>query len=192
MMVSVLRVACEFGCDYRARKNGLLSDKHYPSRSGQTSLATAEANFTKPRTSHFFDLCTYLKGFCHRWCSDEVCMGIQYQVKTFWLTSFRHWIKPKMTIVWVMQLFWLCENLSKDPNHSGNLESSIACISSWVLILIRCSWYFPSLNISSAFSLLKEQHIPRSVGCISKIAAQLMGCPFHTHFFIIPVSSFSW
>ena len=33
-------------------------DKHYPSRSGQTSLATAVANFTKPRTSHFFDLCT--------------------------------------------------------------------------------------------------------------------------------------
>ena len=33
-------------------------DKHYPSRSGQTSLATAVANITKPRTSHFFDLCT--------------------------------------------------------------------------------------------------------------------------------------
>ena len=32
-------------------------DKHYPSRSGQTSLAKAVANFTKPRTSHFFDLC---------------------------------------------------------------------------------------------------------------------------------------
>ena len=32
-------------------------DKHYPSRSGQTSLATAVANFTKPCTSHFFDLC---------------------------------------------------------------------------------------------------------------------------------------
>ena len=35
----------------------LKCDKHYPSRSGQTSLATAVANFTKPRTSHFFDLC---------------------------------------------------------------------------------------------------------------------------------------
>ena len=33
-------------------------DLHYPNRSGQTSLATAVANFTKPRTSHFFDLCT--------------------------------------------------------------------------------------------------------------------------------------
>ena len=33
-------------------------DKHYPSRSGQTSVATAVENFTKPRTSHFFDLCT--------------------------------------------------------------------------------------------------------------------------------------
>ena len=32
-------------------------DKHYPSRSRQTSLATAVANFTKPRTSHFFDIC---------------------------------------------------------------------------------------------------------------------------------------
>ena len=41
-------------------------DKHYPSRSGQTSLATAVANFTKPRTSHFFDLCTMsvFKGVC--------------------------------------------------------------------------------------------------------------------------------
>ena len=35
-------------------------DKHYPSRSGQTSLATAGANFTKPRTSHFFGLCILL------------------------------------------------------------------------------------------------------------------------------------
>ena len=33
-------------------------DKHYPSRFRQTSLATAVANFTKPRTSHFFSLCT--------------------------------------------------------------------------------------------------------------------------------------
>ena len=33
-------------------------DENSPSRSGQTSLATAVANFTKPRTSHFFDLCT--------------------------------------------------------------------------------------------------------------------------------------
>ena len=32
-------------------------DMHNPSRFGQTSLATAVANFTKPRTSHFFDLC---------------------------------------------------------------------------------------------------------------------------------------
>ena len=32
-------------------------DKHYPSRSGQTSLATAGANFTKPRTSLLADLC---------------------------------------------------------------------------------------------------------------------------------------
>ena len=32
-------------------------DKHYSSRSGQTSLAKAVANFNKPRTSHFFDLC---------------------------------------------------------------------------------------------------------------------------------------
>ena len=35
-----------------------ICDKHYPSRSGQTSLAIAVTNFTKPRTSHFFDLCT--------------------------------------------------------------------------------------------------------------------------------------
>ena len=35
-------------------------DKHYPSRSGQSSLATAVANFTKPRTRHFFDLCIYM------------------------------------------------------------------------------------------------------------------------------------
>ena len=34
-------------------------DKHYPSRSGQTSLATAVANFIKQRTSHFFDLCIH-------------------------------------------------------------------------------------------------------------------------------------
>ena len=37
-------------------------DKHYPSRSGLTSLATAVTNFTKPRTSHFFGLCTWIIG----------------------------------------------------------------------------------------------------------------------------------
>ena len=44
---------------YRARKNGLQNIvKKDPSRFGQTSLATAGINFTKPRTSHFFGLCT--------------------------------------------------------------------------------------------------------------------------------------
>ena len=56
-------------------------DKHYPSRSGQTSLATAGANFTKPRTSQFFGLCklhnhtcfNYLQGGYSRQNSiDEV------------------------------------------------------------------------------------------------------------------------
>ena len=57
---------------YSAQKNCLYlqgpkkwfaeRDKHYPSRSGQTSLATAGANFTKPRTSHFFGLCKGLGG----------------------------------------------------------------------------------------------------------------------------------
>ena len=41
-------------------------DKHYPSRSGQTSLATAVANFTKPRTSHFFNLCISLNALLPR------------------------------------------------------------------------------------------------------------------------------
>ena len=36
-------------------------DKHYPSRFRQTSLATAVTNFTKPRTSHFFGLCRFVK-----------------------------------------------------------------------------------------------------------------------------------
>ena len=36
-------------------------DKHYLSRFRQTSLATAVTNFTKPRTSHFFDLCILRK-----------------------------------------------------------------------------------------------------------------------------------
>ena len=30
------------------------SDKHYPSRSRQTSLATAVADFTKPVTKNYF------------------------------------------------------------------------------------------------------------------------------------------
>jgi len=47
-----------FRCVQGPKKWFAKCDKHYPSRSGQTSLATAVANFTKPRTSHFFDLCT--------------------------------------------------------------------------------------------------------------------------------------
>ena len=46
---------------YRARKNGLQNMvKKDPSRSGQTSLATAGINFTKPCTKKCSQLCTNL------------------------------------------------------------------------------------------------------------------------------------
>ena len=62
-------------------------DKHYPSRSGQTSLATAVANFTKPRTSHFFDLCT-----------PSFLSTLQLQSKIWtWKRGFRN---PKIPRSW--------------------------------------------------------------------------------------------
>ena len=43
---------------YRARKYGLQNIvKKDPGRAKQKSQGTAGRNFTKPRTSHFFDLC---------------------------------------------------------------------------------------------------------------------------------------
>ena len=39
-------------------------DKHYPSRSGQSSLATAVTNITKPVTKNNFGPSTYVKKLC--------------------------------------------------------------------------------------------------------------------------------
>jgi len=38
--------------------------------------------------------------------------------------------------------------------------------------------------------MLKEQHIPRSVGKVSNIAAQEIGVPFHSQYFSIDLSPF--
>ena len=35
-----------------------MAENDYDSKTTQAGLATVIANFTKPRTSHFFDLCT--------------------------------------------------------------------------------------------------------------------------------------
>ena len=50
-------------------------DKHYPSRSGQTSLATAVANFTIPRTSHFFDLCIGKREWQRFWLQESFSLS---------------------------------------------------------------------------------------------------------------------
>ena len=41
-------------------------DKHYPSRSGQTSLATAAANITKPVTKNNFGPSTKINQMSHQ------------------------------------------------------------------------------------------------------------------------------
>ena len=61
MMMALRSEPCPFSHLQGPKKLFARCDKHYPSRSGQTSLGTAVANFTKPRTSHFFDLCTKLR-----------------------------------------------------------------------------------------------------------------------------------
>ena len=72
---------------------------------------------------------------------------------------------------------------------SGTFDSSTAHILSCEFIFCVADRYLLSLNIRSAFSLLNEQHMPLSVACIVKIAAQLIGLPLHKHFLIIPESS---
>ena len=46
-------------------------DKHYPSRSGQTSLATAVANITKPVTKNNFGPSTFLFKMIYFFFRDE-------------------------------------------------------------------------------------------------------------------------
>ena len=48
------------------------------------------------------------------------------------------------------------------------------------------SLYLLSLNISSALSMLNEQHIPLSVGNMEKMLEQLSLRPFQAHHFRIP------
>ena len=58
---------------YRARKNGLQNIvKKDPGRVQQNSQRTAGKNLTKPRTSHFFGLCTYLVSMCSLTCTNLI------------------------------------------------------------------------------------------------------------------------
>ena len=125
---------------------------------------------------------TYLEGFCNWWC-NLVCMCVQNQIQALGIAGFRCRIKPRLTSY---PGYLVAECQSKKTHQSGSLWPALACIASWCLILITCSLYLPSWYISSARSLLKEQHIPWSVGCILKIAAQLRGFPLHKHFFNSP------
>ena len=61
--------------------------------------------------------------------------------------AFRHFLSKNLIII-------------TSPHHFGNLEPALACMASCSVILVTCSWYLPSTYISSAFCLLKEQHIP--------------------------------
>ena len=54
------------------------------------------------------------------------------------------------------------------------------------------SLYLLSLNMASALCLLKEQHMPRSVGNMVKMLEQFSRTPFHAHHFSIPVISKVW
>ena len=50
--------------------------------------------------------------------------------------------------------------------------------------------YLLSRNISSAFCILNEQHMPRSVGNMVNMLEQLTRTPFHAHHFITPEHAF--
>ena len=50
--------------------------------------------------------------------------------------------------------------------------------------------YIPELMIESAASMLKEQHMPASVGNILKMAEQETGWPFHSQYLRTEVSPF--
>ena len=70
--------------------------------------------------------------------------------------------------------------------HSGTVElSKLNSLSRWVS-LSMCSLYLLLLNISSAFCMLKEQHMPRLVGNNVKILEQSSFTPFQEHCLIIP------
>ena len=128
----------------------------------------------------------YLEMWCNwRWC-NLVCVCIKYQIKALGLAWFGCRIKPKSsknckTLFSTNSIIQI-----RSAHHSGSLDPAIAFIASCSVILITCSWYLFFIYISSAFCLLKEQHIPWSVGCILNIDAQLSGFPLHKHFFSIP------
>ena len=70
--------------------------------------------------------------------------------------------------------------------HSGMVElSKLNSLSRWES-LFMCSLYLLLLNISSAFCMLKEQHMPRFVGNNVKMLGQSSFTPFHEHHLIIP------
>ena len=110
-------------------------------------------------------------------------MSIQQYWEPFGSAWLRDWFIPKhMNVSHYLFIhtivIWAC--------HSGSLESSRLFFLSWSVSLRSCSWNRLVRNISSAFSLLNEQHMPWSVGCMVKIAEQLSLCPFQMQSLIIP------
>ena len=72
-------------------------------------------------------------------------------------------------------------------HQSGSSDFSKLSLLSWSFNLFSWCWYLLSWYISSALCLLKEQHIPRSVGILENMLEQLSRLPFHQHFFNMPV-----
>ena len=81
-------------------------DKHYPCRSGQTSLATAVAKFTKPVTKNYFGPSTFK---IHR--EDKI--GVDFFSTIFSPSSFNHFNKVGDRAVWPGN--WEIENGSLAP-----------------------------------------------------------------------------
>ena len=150
------------------------------------SLKSLKSKFTLSIYIH--EKCSpYLEKRGNWWWCNLVCVCIKYQIKALGLAWFWCRIKPKSSKY--CKTYFSTNSIIqiRSAHHSGSLEPAIAFIASCSVILITCSWYLFFIYISSAFCLLKEQHIPLSVGCILNIDAQLSGFPLHKHFFNIPV-----
>ena len=109
-------------------------------------------------------------------------MSIQDQGQTFQSPRFWRSIKPESYRILIDTLF----QIMVLSDHSGMVELSKLMLLSRCSNLVMSSLYLLSLNISSALCMLKEQHMPRSVGNMLNMLEQFSLLPFQEHHFRSP------
>ena len=144
---------------YRARKNGLQNIvKKDPGRAKQKSQGTARRNFTKPRTSHFFNLCRYLRNRKKKVTRSTVCRAAETKLSHDGGSLYR-----VICYGYSIQTV-LCDSVPIRHDYSLDESYNVSSMSQWLkkqkllyrLLPLNCEKVFVSTRRPWLLSLIRE------------------------------------